>query len=102
MHLSNEQYITQNTLAKAYAPFNANTFKVTFMKAIGKFLNKPTRHIVAVLCSILGLLLPPVPILAQNPTTVHGVIKDSKGQPVVGAYVVEDGTTNGTVTDFDG
>ena len=91
-----------NTLAKAYAPFNANTFKVTFMKAIGKFLNKPTRHIVAVLCSILGLLLPPVPMLAQNPTTVHGVIKDSKGQPVVGAYVVEDGTTNGTVTDLDG
>lgn len=34
--------------------------------------------------------------------TVKGVITDSKGEPVIGATVLEKGTTNGTITDFDG
>ncbi|VFB13157.1 Outer membrane receptor proteins, mostly Fe transport [Bacteroides heparinolyticus] len=34
--------------------------------------------------------------------TVSGVIKDIKGDPVIGASVFEKGTQNGTVTDIDG
>lgn len=34
--------------------------------------------------------------------TVTGVVKDANGEPIIGATVVEKGTTNGTVTDFDG
>ena len=34
--------------------------------------------------------------------TVKGVVKDTAGEPVIGASVVEKGTTNGIITDFDG
>ncbi len=40
-------------------------------------------------------------ISAQN-VTVKGTVKDKTGEPVIGASVVEKGTTNGTITDFDG
>lgn len=33
---------------------------------------------------------------------VTGVVKDEKGEPVIGANVVEKGTTNGIITDMDG
>ena len=33
---------------------------------------------------------------------VTGVVKDEKGEPVIGANVVEKGTTNGIITDIDG
>jgi len=33
---------------------------------------------------------------------VSGTVKDSMGEPVIGANVVEKGTTNGTITDLDG
>lgn len=34
--------------------------------------------------------------------TVSGIVKDAAGEPVIGGSIVEMGTTNGTVTDFDG
>ena len=39
---------------------------------------------------------------AQTKVTVNGTVKDAKGQPVVGAFVLEKGTLNGAVTDADG
>jgi len=39
--------------------------------------------------------------LAQN-VTLKGVVVDSANQPVIGAFVVEQGTTNGTMTGVDG
>lgn len=33
---------------------------------------------------------------------ITGVVTDEKGEPVIGANVIEKGTTNGTVTDVDG
>ena len=39
--------------------------------------------------------------LAQN-LTVSGVVKDATGEPVISAGVMLQGTTQGTVTDFDG
>ena len=38
---------------------------------------------------------------AQN-VTVSGVVRDDARQPIIGAFVVEQGTTNGTVTGVDG
>ena len=38
----------------------------------------------------------------QNKKTVSGIVKDENGEPIIGANVVEKGTTNGTVTDMDG
>jgi iron complex outermembrane receptor protein len=34
--------------------------------------------------------------------TVSGIVKDGTGEPVIGANVLVKGTTNGTITDFDG
>ncbi|MCQ2238567.1 MAG: TonB-dependent receptor [Bacteroidaceae bacterium] len=38
--------------------------------------------------------------LAQ--TTAKGTVIDATGEPIIGASVLEKGTTNGTITDFDG
>ncbi len=34
--------------------------------------------------------------------TVNGLVKDDLGEPIIGATVLEKGTTNGTITDIDG
>lgn len=49
---------------------------------------------------MLGMLLS-VQAFAQS-LTVTGVVKDNMGESVIGANVVVKGTTNGTITDFDG
>lgn len=41
-------------------------------------------------------------IASQQKKRITGIVKDSEGNPVIGANVVEKGTTNGTITDLDG
>ena len=41
-------------------------------------------------------------MVQQQTVTVSGVVKDKKGEPIIGANIMEKGTTNGTITDFDG
>ncbi len=43
-----------------------------------------------------------LPDVKQNKKRVTGVVTDAKGEPVIGANVVEAGTTNGSITDIDG
>lgn len=44
-----------------------------------------------------------LPLLLQASITVRGVVTQaSDGEPVIGASVLEVGTSNGTITDFDG
>ena len=43
-----------------------------------------------------------VPGIQQNQKAIAGIIKDVNGEPIIGANVVEKGTTNGTVTDIEG
>ncbi len=40
--------------------------------------------------------------ITQQTETASGVVKDALGETVIGASVVVKGTTNGTITDFDG
>ncbi len=40
--------------------------------------------------------------ITQQTETATGVVKDALGETVIGATVVVKGTTNGTITDFDG
>ncbi|WP_455669198.1 SusC/RagA family TonB-linked outer membrane protein [Phocaeicola sp.] len=40
--------------------------------------------------------------IVQQTETCKGVVKDATGESVIGASVVVKGTTNGTITDFDG
>lgn len=42
------------------------------------------------------------PSIPQSVKKISGVVKDSKGESVIGANVVVKGTTNGTITDIDG
>ena len=41
-------------------------------------------------------------MVVQQGKKVTGVVVDANGEPVIGANVVVKGTTNGTITDFDG
>ncbi len=43
-----------------------------------------------------------VSVVASAQIKVTGVVTDAQGEPVIGATVKEQGTTGGTVTDFDG
>lgn len=43
-----------------------------------------------------------VAIVQQVGRSVKGVVVDDKGEPVIGATVMVKGSTNGTITDFDG
>ena len=59
-------------------------------------------------CSLLGLYSPlaanaenSVQAVQQSTKKITGTVSDSQG-PVIGASIVEKGTTNGTVTDLDG
>ena len=55
------------------------------------------------LCSVmLGLVLSVPFMLAQNTITVRGKVIDPANQPVIGAAVLQAGTTNGAATDLDG
>mgnify|MGYP000331762675 FL=1 len=47
-------------------------------------------------------LVPRTTATAQNKKTVTGTIVDANGEPIIGANIVEKGTTNGTITDIDG
>lgn len=40
--------------------------------------------------------------VAQQISTITGVVMDTKGEPLIGVNVLEKGTSNGTITDFDG
>ena len=58
--------------------------------------------------SVSGALAAPVTtgdasaMVVQQGKKVTGVVVDASGEPVIGANVVVKGTTNGTITDFDG
>lgn len=47
-----------------------------------------------------ALLVSSLSMMAQ--VTVRGVVRDANDEPIIGATVLERGTTNGTVTDYDG
>ena len=53
-----------------------------------------------ILSILIGLFLS-CNVFAQD-VTIKGNVKDAKGEPIIGASILEKGTTNGTVTDFDG
>jgi TonB-linked outer membrane protein, SusC/RagA family len=51
----------------------------------------------------LLLLLSIIPLwMFSQSISVTGIVKDASGEGVIGASVLEEGTTNGVITDFDG
>ena len=73
-----------------------NHFNIVFMRKEKHFFKSFQK---AVLLTFFALLSSSV-LFAQN--QVKGTITDAGGTPLIGVNVIEDGTTNGTVTDLDG
>ena len=57
---------------------------------------KKSRFFIAVLALIVSLTA------SAQKRTLSGLVVDNTNEPVIGASVVEKGTTNGAVTDIDG
>lgn len=61
------------------------------------------RSLYCTMAILIAILLGTSAVFAQNQQiTVKGVVVDDKNEAIIGATVLEDGTKNGTVTDFDG
>ena len=43
-----------------------------------------------------------VSLFAQNNITVTGTVTDNTGEPILGASIIQKGTSNGVVSDLDG
>ena len=50
---------------------------------------------------MLFVLFVSLTVFAQN-LSIKGTVTDSKNEPIIGASVLEQGTSNGTITDIDG
>ena len=61
---------------------------------------KRTKNLCYRLLMMLAVMFIALDVSAQ--ATINGQVKDETGDGVIGASVVEKGTSNGTVTDFDG
>ncbi|MCR4910478.1 MAG: TonB-dependent receptor [Bacteroidales bacterium] len=59
------------------------------------------RNLFICLLSAAALLFSGVQLSAQT-RTISGVVLDETGEPVIGAAVIETGSKNGTITDFEG
>lgn len=65
-------------------------------------LRKPTRIMQMMLIATF-LLMNCLPAMAQSEVKVNGVVmSEADGFPLIGVNVVQRGTTNGVITDFDG
>ncbi|MBQ8646449.1 MAG: carboxypeptidase-like regulatory domain-containing protein, partial [Bacteroidales bacterium] len=62
-------------------------------KSLGRSLRLAVMTLVAMTLSLSAW--------AQN-ISVTGTVTDKSGEPVIGAYILVQGTTNGTSTDIDG
>ncbi|MDR1381063.1 MAG: TonB-dependent receptor [Tannerella sp.] len=90
--------------------YNERTINVNRTVAVDDIKGKPlTEALTAILkgtgstFKIQGKQILIVPAAVEGQTgTVSGAVIDETGEPVVGASVVEKGTTNGTSTDMDG
>ena len=51
---------------------------------------------------LLGIITPSLAYAQAGAYKVEGVVVDATGLPVIGATIIEAGTTNGTTTDIDG
>ena len=71
--------------------------KTRFMKNVNLMLSSMRRIMLTVFLSTLGLYA-----MAQNTMEVSGTVKDEQGLEVIGASVMEEGATNGVITDING
>lgn len=71
------------------------------MKEIFKFLSIKVKAKAWFFSTVLFMVLGTHSVLAQT-ATVSGTVTDAQGEPLLGANILEKGTSNGSITDFDG
>lgn len=86
----NNFFITETNLESTFAANNQSKYKPIYSS-----MNQTRRLLLS-----LALIFACTFIYAQ--TEITGSVVDETGEGVIGATVMEKGTTNGTVTDFDG
>ena len=70
--------------------------------------NNPLKTIYRMNFYLLFLLIGSLSILGstraycQQSRTISGIVKSSQGETIIGANIVEKGTSNGTITNVDG
>ena len=97
---SNYRFIYKDELVRDEVGYNLNFKKENIDNILNEiFLEKNVDF------SILEdnlVVLVPKGIIKKQEITVKGSVKDVEGNPLPGVNVVENGTTNGAVTDLDG
>ena len=77
--------------------------KIFSLKFFKPFMKRITVYLFFLLLGASSYVHAQQPVATQNQRmTVSGTVVDSQDQSVIGATVMEKGTTNGTVTDVDG
>jgi len=61
-----------------------------------------SRRILCIVATMCCFLLGSVSAFAQGNITVSGKVTDAQGEPVIGASIFVDGTSNGTISDLEG
>ena len=91
--------IHSNSFRKAI--FSENQLFIILLTLIFKCMKQVNLKLVKTILPLLMGLLLSVGVFAQQ-ITITGVVKDAKGEPIIGANVAVKGTTTGTITDLDG
>ena len=73
--------------------------KIKFTMSTNQFKHSTMEKLRKLILSFFALLASTV-MYAQ--TEISGTVVDASGESVIGATVMEKGTSNGTITDFDG
>ena len=73
--------------------------KKTLQESVGRRKTVPTKCLLSLAFLLVSILCP---LAAAASIKISGTVTDENNEPLIGATVIEVGTSNGTMTDFDG
>ena len=101
---NNEVNTNQNVSLKAKQQSVANVLSSLLKNRDMNYSMEGNHIILSVLDKDAGSNKPSTEasLVQQQKHHITGTVVDEQGEPIIGANIIESGTTNGTVTDFDG
>lgn len=101
---NNEVNTNQNVSLKAKQQSVANVLSSLLKNRDMNYSMEGNHIILSVLAKDAGSNKPSTgaSVVQQQKHHITGTVVDEQGEPIIGANIIESGTTNGTVTDFDG
>ncbi|MDE6085426.1 MAG: TonB-dependent receptor, partial [Muribaculaceae bacterium] len=73
--------------------------KKTLQESVGRRKTVPSKCLLSLAFLLVSILCP---LAAAASIKISGTVTDENNEPLIGATVIEVGTSNGTMTDFDG